>query len=204
MRQPGALASAIVVVLLSGVLSATGIIEVGSVLSSLPVHDLSILGQLLPTSTSAGLLGSSGGGLLDEVLGSVTGLLSGLGLSPAGLPIVTGLLGSIGSADLRVVGDLVAALPVGQLPVLGDGLSGVPATGLPAVSQLLGSVPAGQLALVGGLLGPLAGSGTGLSIVGNVLSGSGGLPLGSLPCIGNLLAGLPLGSLPGVARLLTI
>src|SRR2546430_6653166 len=82
-------------------------------------------------------------------------------------------------------------------------LSGVPAAGLPVVSQLLG-LPAGNLPLVGSLLGPLAGSGNGLPVLGNVLSGSGGLPIGSLRSIGNLLAGLPLGSLPGVAQLLTV
>jgi len=65
-------------------------------------------------------------------------------------------------------------------------------------------LPAGNLPLVGSLLGPLAGSGNGLPVLGNVLSGSGGLPIGSLRSIGNLLAGLPLGSLPGVAQLLTV
>jgi hypothetical protein len=50
----------------------------------------------------------------------------------------------------------------------------------------------------------VAASGAGLPAVGDVLSGAGGLPVGSLPSIGNLLSGLPLSSLPGVAGLLAL
>jgi hypothetical protein len=39
-------------------------------------------------------------------------------------------------------------------------------------------------------------------VVGNILSGPGGLPVGSLPAVGNLLGGLPLNSLPVVSQLL--
>ena len=82
-------------------------------------------------------------------------------------------------------------------------LSGAGSAGLPVIGQLLGAVQPAGLPLVGNLLGPLSGSAGGLPVVSSVLSGSGGLPVGSLPSIGNLLTGLPLGSLPGVATLLT-
>jgi hypothetical protein len=62
-----------------------------------------------------------------------------------------------------------------------------------------GAVPAGNLALVGNQLGPVAGSGGGLPVLADVLTG---LPVNSLPAVGQVLSGIPLNSLPVVSRLL--
>nr|XP_031863675.1 uncharacterized protein CI109_000927 [Kwoniella shandongensis]KAA5530747.1 hypothetical protein CI109_000927 [Kwoniella shandongensis] len=165
--------------LLSG-LPLLGSLPIGNVVDSLPLVNSLPVGSILSNPT----------GLLGNVLSNPTGLLNGL-------PVVGGVVNTVG--HLPVVGDVVNKVTntVGHLPLLGDVLG--------KVGGITGNVAAtaqGQASSINNLglgLGP-NGLNAGLNSVTNAagsLLGSGNLHIKK-----SLLSGLPLvGSLPIVNSL---